>query len=104
MILRHFNLKKYPTAFIKLTGLEATQFDALVSELLPVFTAARLKRFNRANRRRSVGGGNHCELELCDQVLLTVVWLHKYPHQELLGYFFGVSRPTVWRYIKQVSP
>jgi DDE superfamily endonuclease/Helix-turn-helix of DDE superfamily endonuclease len=39
-----------------------------------------------------------------DQLLLTVVWLRQYPTHEVLGYLFGVHRPTVGRYLGRALP
>jgi hypothetical protein len=39
-----------------------------------------------------------------EQILLTVIWLRVYPTHEVLGYLFGVSQPTVGRYLAHVLP
>jgi hypothetical protein len=43
-------------------------------------------------------------LEPRDQILLTVVWLRKYPTHEVLGYLYGVSDTTVGRCLKRLLP
>jgi hypothetical protein len=37
-------------------------------------------------------------------VLLTLMWLRLYPTHDVLGFFFGVSQPTVGRYLSHVLP
>ncbi len=39
-----------------------------------------------------------------DQVLLSVIHLRQYPTQDVLGYFFGVSQPSVSRILDRVLP
>ena len=50
------------------------------------------------------GGGPAFELTPTDALLLTVVWLRHYPTCELLGYLFGVSKPTASRTIAAALP
>src|SRR5690606_25650278 len=58
----------------------------------------------RPQRQREIGGGRSAMLSMTDRLLLTVVWLRKYPNHETLGYLFGVSDSTAGRYIHQVLP
>jgi hypothetical protein len=76
----------------------------LVEDVEPRFAAAEYQRLNQRERQRSMGGGQKATLDSRDQILLTVIWLRQYPEQGLLGYLFGVSQPTVGRYISRVLP
>jgi len=62
------------------------------------------ERLKRPERQRAIGGGRQNELEGRDQILLTVIWLRQYPTQDVLGYFFGISQPSVSRCIERVLP
>lgn len=104
MILRYERLQRYPTVFKSMTGLRLSQFDALVTDVLPRFHAAEVARLNRPDRRRAVGGGPDFDLDPRDQSLLTVVWLRLYPIHEVLAYLFGISDSTVSRTIARVLP
>lgn len=104
MILQYFYLRQHPNVFLKLTGLRLSEFDQLVSDVLPRFEQAEVKRLSRADRQREMGGGCHARLTGRDQLLLTVVWLRQYPTHDVLGYLFGVSQPTVGRYIRRLLP
>ena len=44
------------------------------------------------------------ELDPTHQLLVTVIWLRLYWTHELLSFFFGVSQPTIGRYINQILP
>ncbi len=104
MIMRHEYLSQHPTVFLSTTGLRVTEFDQLYADILPDYQAAEMRRLERPDRQRAIGGGLSPELDERDQILLTVVWLRVYPTNEVLGYLFGVSDSTVSRYIHRVLP
>ena len=104
MILRYDHLSRFPKVFQAMTGLRLAEFDALLDDVLPRFGAVETQRLTRAARQRAIGGGHPFELTPRDQVLLTVVWLRRYPIHEVLGFLFDVSDSTVCRYIGRVLP
>lgn len=104
MILQYKYLSHYPRVFKSLTGLQLREFDDLVADVLPLYQAAEIQRLSRPDRQRAIGGGHPFELEECDHILLTVVWLRVYPSHVVLGYLFGVSGITVGRTIQRVLP
>lgn len=104
MILRYEYLSRYPTVFLKMTGLRLHEFTELVTDVLPRFTAAEQRRLHRVDRRRAPGAGRHADLRPRDQVLLTIIWLRQYPTNEVLGYLVGVSDSTVSRVVARVIP
>ena len=89
-----------------MTGLSVREFDSLAEEVLPLIAKADRRRLDEARpqRQREMGGGRTPTLKLVDQLLLTIVWLRKYPTHETLGYLFGVSDSTAGRIIHQVLP
>jgi hypothetical protein len=104
MIFRYKHLQKHPAIFQKLTGLTLVEFADLIEDIEPRFEAAEYQRLNQRERQRGMGGGQKASLASRDQILLTIIWLRQYPEQSLLGYLFGVSQPTVGRYISRVLP
>ena len=104
MVLRYHDLSQNRCLFQALTGLVITEFDELVKTFWPGYTAAEKKRLNRPQRQRAVGGGPDFELDVRDQILLTVVWLRQCPTLETLGNLFGVSDTTAGRYIRRILP
>jgi hypothetical protein len=104
MILRREHLGNHPTVFRALTGLTVDAFDQMVPQLLAAFQAQRRRRLDRPNRQRAHGGGDHFDLAVTDQLLLTVVWLRQYPTQECLGYLFGVSDSSALRAVRRCLP
>ena len=104
MVLRYHDLSQNRCLFQALTGLVITEFDELVKTFWPGYTAAEKKRLNRPQRQRAVGGGPDFELDVRDQILLTVLWLRQCPTLETLGDLFGVSDTTAGRYIRRILP
>jgi hypothetical protein len=104
MILRLERLRTFPSTFRSMTGLTVALFDQLVTDLTAAFTAARRQQLDRPGRQRAIGGGDHFDLGIPDQFLVTVVWLRHYPTQEVLGYLFGVSDSTAKRAIDRCLP
>ena len=104
MILRYGHLSRFGRVFQSMTGLSVAEFDALVSDILPRYTAAEHKRLTRPTRKRAIGAGHPFTLDARDQLLLTVVWLRLYPLHEVLAYLFAVSDSTVSRYIDRMLP
>jgi Helix-turn-helix of DDE superfamily endonuclease/DDE superfamily endonuclease len=104
MILHYYTLSQHPNIFLKMTGLRVAEFDTLLRDILPAYLAAESARLARPQRQRAQGGGRDSELDVRNQILLTIVWLRQYPTHEVLGYLFGVSQPTAGRYIRHVLP
>jgi hypothetical protein len=97
MIARLDNLRNHPAVFKHLTGLVVAVFDELAAEVVPAVEDAHRKKLDRPDRKRAVGGGDCFDLSTADQLLLTVVWLRRYPTNETLGFLFGVSDSTASR-------
>ena len=92
--------------FEHLTGLRLSEFDELSAALVPVQEATHRDALARREkpRQRAVGGGGQFCLGHRDQLLLTVIWLRRYPTHETLGYVFGVDATTVGRILSRVVP
>jgi hypothetical protein len=104
MICRYDHLRRYPTVFLKMTGLRLNEFASLLDDMLPRFATAEQTRLHRTKRRRQVGGGRHADLAARDQILLAVIWLRQYPSNEVLGFLFGVSDSTASRILSRLIP
>jgi len=102
MICRYDYLRRYPTVFLKMTGLRLNEFADLLDDMLPRVASAEQTRLHRTNRRRAIGGGRHADLAARDQILLAVIWLRQYPTNEVLGFLFGVSDSTVSRVVNRL--
>lgn len=103
-MMHYIYLSQYPSVFLKMTGLRVAEFDQMVKDIQPVYEQAEESRLSRAERQRDRGAGRPSELDMCNQVLLTVMWLRQYPTQDVLGYFFGLHQSNVSRTIERVLP
>jgi hypothetical protein len=74
MICRFDNLRRYPTVFLKMTGLRLNELASLLDDMLPRFAQAEQARLERRNRRRAKGGGGHADLAPRDRLLTKKVW------------------------------
>lgn len=104
MILSYRYLGSFPRIFRALTGLDISEFDDLIDDLLPRWEKSERKSLSRRNRQRDIGGGRSFDLGVIDQLLLTVIWLRRYPTQEVLGFLFGISDTTAGRCIRRGLP
>lgn len=104
MMMNYVYLSGYAKIFVSMSGLHVDEFDDLVSAARALHHAAAMERLSRPNRPRADGGGDHPELAVRDQILLTGLWLRLYPTQDVLGYFLGVSQTTVSHSLSQVLP
>lgn len=103
-MLRYHRLARHPGPFRALTGLSIPEFDALAAEAMPALAAADAARLSRPDRRRAIGAGHPRAFAPRDQVLLTVIWLRRYPTDGVLGYLAGVDEATIRRVRKRVVP
>lgn len=98
------DLQAHGSVFQKMTGLRVEEFERWIGPVLERFAQAEEARLTARVRQRALGGGDHPTLSAIDQVVMTLVWLRLYPTQDVLGYLFGVSAPTVGRYLRHVVP
>lgn len=104
MILCYEPLHRHPAIFKAMTGLYLAEFDDLLTDVLPLLAQADQQRRARPQRKRAPGAGHPFDLPDRDQLLLTLVWLRRYPTREVLGYLFAVGEWTASRVIHRVLP
>jgi CRP/FNR family transcriptional regulator, nitrogen oxide reductase regulator len=90
-------LQQKPQSFKNLTGLSIDEFDKLHREVTDVWAESERERLTRSKRQRAIGGGRTYSLDLQEQLLMTLMWLHLSLNTEALGFFFGVDKSTVSR-------
>jgi hypothetical protein len=104
MILQYVFLTRHPRVFHAMTGLTIAQFDSLCRDVLPRLAAAEHQRLDHPHRQRAIGGGTPFTLPPRDQLLLSVVWLRRYPIHLVLGYLFDVSEHVVQYTLARLIP
>jgi len=103
-MITYHRLYQYASVMLKMTGLRREEWEELLHTVLPRFAQAEAARLSRPERQRDVGGGDKPSLAAPEQILLTIIWLRLYPTHDVLAFLFGVSQPTVGRYIQHVLP
>jgi hypothetical protein len=78
MTMNYLYLTGYPQNFLRMTGLHIDEVDALVHDVQALYYAAEIERLSRPDRQRAIGGGDHPDLSMRDQVLLTVIGLRHF--------------------------
>jgi hypothetical protein len=104
MIARFHRLSRSPVVFKAMTGLSLAEFRALEIDFAPRFEQAEAARLTRPGRRRAIGAGHPFELPRRDHLLMTIVWLRRYPINAVLGYLFGIEETTALRTVRRVLP
>jgi len=104
MIAQYAHLRRHPTVFRALTGLTLAEFDRLLGRLRPHYETEEYQRHCRPERKRAIGAGRVFVLDPRDQLLVTLVWLRRYPTHAVLGWLFGVSDSTTVRIVARVLP
>lgn len=104
MICQYEYLREQRKVFASMTGLSVPEFDELYVEVEPKFVEAEQERLSKRARQRAIGGGRSQEMSICNQLLLSVVWLRCYPKQHVLAYLFGTSESSVSRVLARMLP
>jgi hypothetical protein len=104
MIISYAELKKKPTILKGFAGVSAAEFEELEAKAEPLWQEQEIKRLDRPDRKRAIGGGQPKTLPFREQLLMTLVWLRLYLVLEALGYLFGVDKSTASRYTHSVLP
>lgn len=95
-------LSKQPSSFRNLSGISVSEFDDLFRRFVPAWEGNEVKRLDRKDRKRAIGGGRPYALGLQDLLLMTLIWLHLYLTVETIGFLFEVHKSSVSRDIRRV--
>jgi hypothetical protein len=97
-------LRKRPQIFRRLTGISPEKFDWLLSKISPLYEAWNEKRLSRPDRKRAIGGGRSCSLDLSDRLLMLLMYYRMYTTHMMLGFIFGIDDSNVSRNINPIEP
>ena len=95
--------KKSDRIMKALTGMTILEFESLVitfSLVLQKYQATRKKK-----RQRALGGGRQHTLKTtADRLFFILFYVKCYPTMDLAGFFFGVDRSRIQRWVKELLP
>lgn len=97
-------LKNKPRTLRSLTGLRASEFEALLPSFSKAWECFVSETFKRTSRQRAYGGGRKAHLsELADKLLFILVYFQMYPTQEVQGYLFGMSQAQANEWVHRLT-
>ena len=104
MQMRYSQLRNKPRTLRSLTGLNPSEFAALLSSFGTAWNRFVTETFEqRANRKRAYGAGRNAHLEqLEDKLLFILFYFRQYPTQEVQGFFFGMSQSQANEWIHRL--
>jgi hypothetical protein len=84
-----------------LTGMTISEFESLVITFSLVLLKHQATR--KRKRQRAVGGGRHHTLANAEERLFFILFYVKcYPTMDLAGFFFGVDKSQIQRWVKEL--
>jgi len=96
-MLTYDTLAPKPGAFKAMTGLTVQEFDVLLAALRPQDEAACQEQRVATPRQRAPGGGVKPRYDLCERLLMTLVWVRLSLTCDAVGVLFAVDKSTVSR-------
>jgi hypothetical protein len=95
--------KKSDRIMKALTGMTIAEFEALVITFTLVFQKYQATR--KPNRKRAVGGGrSHTLKTAAERLFFILFYLKCYPTMDVAGFFFGVDKSRIQRWVKELLP
>jgi hypothetical protein len=85
------HIERHPSETTRLLGLDYDQLIGLITHAENLYNQQKKVQDNSKIRIIKCGGGRPPKLDIADQILLTLVYLHQLPTFQMLGVQFGVS-------------
>ncbi len=87
-----------------LTGLNQSEFEALLPSFEAAWESFVVETFERPDRQRAIGGGRKARLQqLEDKLLFILVYFRLYPTQAVQGYLFGITQSQANDWIHRLT-
>nr|WP_275994557.1 transposase family protein [Argonema antarcticum] len=84
-------IEKHPSSAQRLVGLDYERLIELISQAESLHNQKQKAIEQKKTRIIKAGGGRQAKLNVAEQILLTLVYLHHFPTFQMLGVQFGVS-------------
>ncbi len=98
-------LSRKENIFQRIVGLNFKQLDQLTKAIKPLWEKSEKERLDRAERKRSIGGGHPYKLEtLREKIIATLIYYKQYPTQEFLGIMLGIDQSAISRLLQKMLP
>lgn len=87
-----------------LTGMNTTEFEALLPSFSAAWESFKEDNFESKPRKRAPGAGRKAELQsIEDKLLFILVYFRQYPTQEVQGYLFGIKQAQANQWIHRLT-
>jgi transposase len=96
MSIRYARIVKSPKVFLRLFGVNAIQFNEILTKVTPLWEKKVLGTYKRP--------GRNFALCLEDMVLMLLLYYRSYVTQMFVGYLFGLDDSRVCRIIQKLEP
>lgn len=104
MQMQYSPLKTKPRTLRSLTGLNPSEFEALLPSFEAGWERFVTERFKQAPRKRAYGAGRKEHLKSTeDKLLFILVYFRVYPTQEVQGYLFGMSQAQANEWVHRLT-
>lgn len=104
MQMQYSPLKTKPRTLRSLTGLNPSEFEALLPSFEAGWERFVTERFKQAPRKRAYGAGRKEHLKsTADKLLFILVYFRVYPTQEVQGYLFGMSQAQANEWVHRLT-
>ncbi len=95
--------KKSDRIMKALTGMTIVEFETLVITFIAVLKKYQATR--KRKRQRAVGGGRKHTLKTgAERLFFILFYIKCYPTMDLAGFFFGVDKSRIQRWVKELLP
>jgi len=95
--------KKTDRIMKALTGMTVLEFESLVLTFSQVFQKYQATR--KKKRQRAVGGGRkHTLKTAAERLFFILLYVKCYPTMDLAGFFFGVDKSRIQRWVTELLP
>ena len=93
MKVTYAELRTKPRILCSLTGLRASEFEALLPSFGTAWQSFVEETFQHEGRKRAIGAGRKAHLsDLEDKLLFILAYFRLYPTQAVQGFLFGMSQ------------
>lgn len=104
MQMQYAPLSNKPRTLRSLTGLNPSEFEALLPSFKTAWEHFVRETFERTDRKRAYGGGRKAHLKtLEDKLLFILVYFRIYPTQAVQGYLFGMSQAQANEWVHRLT-
>jgi hypothetical protein len=99
------SLREHPSLVKAFMGISAEQFWELIEQMSQQFAAYTHQRYQRAERKRAVGGGRSHDLSLTLRAALVLTYLRLHiPQTTVAALFVGATQSDVSRDLRNLIP